>query len=420
MRIKSLNRPASKTYTFSFDNKGDLSAHNYNLVMSNGEIRTGAMLKKLDIPYPEGVVVKKVFFVGNRYYVLSSTNQLFLLKGEVWTQIAEVGDNPYIIDCSIGKNSLTAIGSDTNSLLVDGEGGVSVANLPKGSCAVMHCGRLFVASGNTLNFSKSLEVGDFSLGSDNGGFVFTDVEDGEIIALISNENVLVIFCEKTVYELIVGAKHEDFRLKRQDLSISVKKKSVGRVGDKVVFINNGRLCYYKNGNVKDIECKVLDEYYFDGQSTTSGNVYMAKIRKNSNRMKSLLHFDVSDFSSTSLTINGCELAEDGKFYDMNGFFQVTNNNDTKTDFYWESKIIDFEVSGKKDLLYFSAYSEGEVKVNILGDNVKRSFKLEKGYNERLLNIPAYGFTVSFSAEGRNFLVKDVKLKYRIRGERYGI
>ncbi len=416
MRMKSLNRPASKTYTFSFDNKGDISAHNYNLVMSNGEIRTGAMLKKLDIPHPEGIVVKRVFFVGNRYYVLSSTNQLFLLKGEVWTQIAEVGNNPYVIDCGIGENSLTAIGSDTNSFLVDCEGSISVANLPKGSCSTMHRGRLFVASENTLKFSKHLEIGNFSLGSDNGGFVFTDVEDGEIIALISNENVLVIFCEKTVYELIVGDKQEDFRLKRQDLSISAEKNSVGRVGDMIFFINHGKLSCYKNGNVKNIDCKVFDEYYFDGQSTASGSVYMAKIRKNSNRMKSLLHFDVSNFSATSLTINGCELVEDGKFYDMNGFFGLTNTNHTKTDFYWESKIIDFGVSGKKDLLYFSAYSEDEVNVNVLGDNVKRSFKLEKGYNERLLNIPAYGFTISFYAEGRNFLVKDVKLKYRIRGE----
>ena len=416
MRIKSLTKPKFRTYTFSLDKKGDLSAHNFNLIMTDGEIRSGAMVKKIDIPYPESLSIKKIFHVGERYFLQTKTNELYMLNGQVWENIAQVGDNLYITECSVGGSSLIAIGFDDGGFFIDQTGSILQADLPNGDCSVFYAGMLFVAKGNLLNFSKLLCVEDFSLGLNNGGFVKTEVNDGNILALVPMENCLVVFCEKGVYELTAVGERTDYKLIRQNVSISAEQGSVGYLGDKIFFINNGKLCYFKSGVVNSVDCDVFEDFYFDGQSTVSGGVYIAKIKGISNRVKKLLYFDTNGFESSIIDLNVSQTASEGILLSGTQFFGVSEKHNLNNDFFWESKLLDLGFSEKKDLLYFGAYSDGEVKVSITGDTIKKTFELKKGYNERLLNIPSYGFTLSFFASGNFFKVKDIKIKYRIRGE----
>lgn len=191
---------------------------------------------------------------GNSYLLASNSNALYYFLSGTWHIISTQGANVTAY-CQYGNKAwfATPQGSANQGFNWDPVAGVtSIANMPKGSSALIYKERMFIASGqaalaNTsrLNFSQATDLSN-ATGWPVSNFIDIKSGDGQdIIDIAVFANTIVIFKTNSTYIFSYDSSPSKGAVQPVNPSIGA-----GFVHNWVIYENN--LYVYHNGSVYEV------------------------------------------------------------------------------------------------------------------------------------------------------------------------
>lgn len=112
-----------------------------------------------------------------------------------------------------------------------------------GRCAAVHRERIFMGSGNVLRHTAPLRPGEWSLTKDETGTLTFDPAVGDILAILSFRDDLLVFCTHAVFRLEAEGRELDFRVHPVPFDGgAIRADSVADCGKYAVFCTERGLC----------------------------------------------------------------------------------------------------------------------------------------------------------------------------------
>ena len=136
----------------------------------------------------------QIFADKNFVFALGKDGYMYTLKDGSLKKISNAvysSGTPTVVSIlDNGQTKTLIINGYGRVEVVDSNGSVLTYILPKGNVATQYNGMLFIAQGNTINFSTPNNFSDFVMSLDRAGLIKTDEKDGEVVALIVNDGKL--------------------------------------------------------------------------------------------------------------------------------------------------------------------------------------------------------------------------------------
>ena len=417
MKIPFVKRIKNNLKTLSVENFCKIVKSSVNAdIDENGTIRCFSLNKYLSTAPTDWLLnVCKIndiiFYVANNGTVYYQVN-----KGGCGNVPATFTTEPEIILLKNEENGiLIANGVGDGYLLKDG-GVITQVALPVGGAMCYYNQRLFIANGRKLLFSAVDDYTNFTMDLNSGGMIQTSAEDGDILRLVENDGKLVIFTNKAVYEFTTDGERLDYKLERK-IEFAFNNfftKSVKVCDGKVVFINDNKLCTYKEGKIKEIDSYLdLDDVTVKNSFGVSGSAYYIALIENRYGGR-ILRYDFNGDRQCFIQTDYSLVCDGGMVSNNAGsIYTISQAEDSNCIVKFSS--IDFDMGTAKDKVIhkISAFCQGECILTVQSDCGNYDFILESGANLKRMNLPSS--TYSFNFSGNNgFSVYRLKIEYRVK------
>ncbi len=346
---------------------------------------------------------------GNTYAKIGDVFQL--------VTIIDVTKKPVISSIKVGQNRYPLIfcGDDT-ALYLDGDKVYRFANV----CCEHVCDNgemLFVSCDKTVTFSAVNDMTDFTFAVDRAGQINVDDSYGRIVGLSTESRNLIIFTEKSIFEFSPVGLRTDYTLKRLETPVlNVLEGSVKDVGDRIAFVSDGKLYYYKQGKIYTANSKLHTlKFKGAGNAVGDGSVYYLPVKCDGDSFYRLFRFDFS-IDKECLVRAYSSLIFDGAFSVGNG------------DYLYKIKAVDAGVKStydlcelnqeknRKTLVKIVAYVSGAGNVVLRGDSGKKELTFKDGLNEKRINLLSTNFSMEVSGLTSDFKIHEMRVKYITKGD----
>ena len=418
MRKKSvLTFPQYEQREYSLTKFKDKTATAENICVLDDSLETWAYYQDTGIYRPDNAYIQKIIVIDGKIYAYCDDSGLYRRNSTSWEKIFNCLKEPAIEKTQIdGKDYLVFAIADTCRLM-NSAGVVSQSNIPYGKVLKNYKGMLFIANGNQLKFSALLDKDNFNMSEYAGGMLETNVNDGNIIELVPEQDALVIFCQKAIYRLTAVGERQDYKLIREDFQINVLQGTIKKFGDGIYFSNGDSLFKYTKGNISQAKTSQgLSKYSFlSGVGVVDNAIYFCIREKNKNSQK-ILVLDAEGKRQTILPLYMPLLSDDGYFFEINQIKKVVVDGGVRRAFKWESKVLDLGTSLKKSLLRVSVDTTEPIKVSVIGNYSTKILEFNAGQSQQKINLPGYAYKIMVSGLGSNVSVNSIKLIYRVKEE----
>ena len=263
----------------------------------------------------------------------------------------------------------------------------------------------FIAKGNVLKIADAYGYCGTQLNDDMRIIVLSE-DFGEIVALSSYKEKLIIVCKKRILTLSFEKDGLYSLDSLEGNEINVDKKSVKKIGDKIFFVSKDNL-FAIGDKISKCESMLNKKGFIVYDNAFSFNgCYVLPIQKDGKRW--LYLYD---------TENGCDyLLKNGNLAFCDGGFAIDRENGFSYQLQdgvngycrIKSKTTNFNENGKKHLTLLTAYSEYPLTVKIEGDFGEKEYQFLSG--EIHLNCNLYSGYYSFTLESETKMkISDIKI-----------
>ncbi|MBE5736802.1 MAG: hypothetical protein E7348_00170 [Clostridiales bacterium] len=359
--------------------------------------------------------VVKGYFVANRVFVLCSDKSLYEFQGISFVKRLEgINKTPTLSKVKF-KGQDTVLVLSNSEAVVLGETNTNVS-VPYGTDACTYNGRIFVANGNTLYFSKEFDFVDFSVQASDFNFINLDENDERIMRIFDYDKALLIVCEKAMYKLTISSDYDYALNKLYADSLKIEQGSVCAVGDSILFMNANKLCSYKKDRVSEID-SVISDYQLVRQDVaySGGGKYYLPMSSMVDYKNYIYVYDTVSNKQCLTEKGSCALCG-GEFYvdNSSGYIcTLTLEKDTRQSGKWISKKVDFNTNVKKSLLSLSIHLDCDALLVVKGDFGSKEYSLKKGYCKKILNLYSCDFTFEISVDSGDLKAKNLQLEYSL-------
>ncbi len=353
----------------------------------------------------------KFYCANQKFFAFNQNdNGLYFLDGGEWVKLISYGVAPNITPIMVGEENCELILGNP-SYLMRRDLSVEQLNIPYSSVAVKYKNRLFTALNNSIYFSKLNDYFNFTEGA---GYIKTDGESGNILALIPTRAELVVVCEYGVYHLLTGNTFNGYKLIKQNVNALISYDSVKRTGNDIVLCAYNALFKLKNGFLTAIESKFLGNCVFEGQVCAEGKNYFAKVVDKKGNKYLYLYDSLKEqesfiqLSDFSLIDDGSCLMVDGKIKTIIKTYSITK------DVEWQSVWLDFGSTAIKNLVGVEIRSNQPCQLEIECAYEKQNFNLDAGLNLVKTNLSDKKFRVKLKFSSKREGVEKLKFIYRVQ------
>ncbi len=355
----------------------------------------------------------KLYKVNGKLFAYLTDGRILLSNGCSWQQIGASSVEPAIISLEIEGSLKTLLICD-GCYFVDNAGNLQAVNLPYGKCAVAYKNMLFIANGNNIAFSRVGAFTDFTSGLDSSGFISTDIESGEVLALFPTKSYLVVVCERAIYHLKPVGERADYQLIKQDVALNVKRNSPQAVGDDIYLFDGNAFCRYNNNAFYKIDCAINGKYTFDGQSCVYGNFYYSTIIDLAGNSYLYAYNGVT---GEEIIMEGeVVLGDDGLFVAGGSVKRFSSSPAQSQEIRWESVELDFDSPLRKTLLGVEVRASAPVAIRLSCAYANKTLEFASGLNLIKTNLTDKAFKINVHSSGRDAKVHEIRFNYRLQEE----
>ena len=419
MRKNYMVATALKNKLLSVDDISTITGFGANVCVG-GEISPSYKLKDLGVTCDSKIL--KLYNVWNRIFLYALNGVLYeYVDGNLYT-VAKISEKPLLTGVVVKGNREVLVQTDENSFIV-GTTAQPSGNIPIGSYSATYKGKMFVADNTKIYFGGPFSFDGYSVNLDNFGFIGMPMETGGIKGLAVYGDALIIITAHAIYKLTV-ADNVDYVVERIVApALSVAENSCKVVGDAVYFISGKRLAKYKNGNVTFLRTTLLGNNFKVGESAVLDDKYLVTITYLDHAVQAIYSYDtisgldqVTSTFSTALCDGGIVADDnDNRLYVMDESGIVNHGGA-----YWDSKVFDFNSAYSKVVSEINIVIDKPAELLVRGDFGLTRFTLEKGRNVKRLNLLSKTFEFDIKVKNDTFSARDLKIKYRVVGDNYGV
>ena len=338
---------------------------------------------------------------GNLYKALKSGDLLIANVGSIIPVPCEVKHN--------GEDKILFVGEKT--CFADG----TQFDLLPAEVAEVHCGGLYTAMNNVITLPSKFDYELNQTSLDVLGTISINEKSGKVLRLISNKDHLLIICEQAIYSLKTLGETFEYQLEKLALPIfDVNEQSIVKMGDSILMVSGKKLVKLYDGKLEILNSHLNSlDFKLTNYGSQNGSMYFLPVSINGSN--AIYIYDISEQAQCFFSFYGM-VAENGYMVASNNAVYIISkgqSNDKKT---IKSKTIDFSSDNYKALKGISLISDTTGECVINGDFGKRVFKLEQGFNKFNFNLRSKTFAFEFMSDKVDFLIKNINLKYSIKGE----
>lgn len=345
--------------------------------------------------------VKSYFNVNDKHLFWRDDNKVCILDGNDYTKLIESQNMPFVFNGKGEYEGKIMVLSSEGKLFVEGEGQYPA---PFGYPEFFG-GRLFIGCGDTVHFSALFSYSDFNYADNGAGKIKLDSSDGQIKGLKAHCGNLCVITEKAVYKIALVDESTEFTVERQNLPyLKVKSDTVVKIGDKIYFISDDKLCCF-NQNIEYIDSEI-NYKEISTKGYANGKRYIVASDKN------LFYHDTLTGEEGYLDMEYCTLCGDYFIHNLDLCVY-------KIDFSTPDSIClgyeNLDTARVKTLYSFSATCDSACKVTFYGDFGKKTYTLKAGYNYRNLNLVCVSAKITIDGLNGGGVDK-IKIRYSIKGD----
>ena len=253
--------------------------------------------------------------------------------------------------------------------------------VPFGDCALIKDGRIIVGKGQTLYYGEEFNFLEGSVKVGIDGFIGTPIQEGEIVGVEVYGQETVIIKTGAIYTLVSNEQTE-FGLEKFNLPyLNVHSQTVKTIGDKIIFINDGVPCVYKNRSLS-----VVDGIFHTVKITPNGRA--ARIGRNyvlpviADGKNAFYIYDTATCKEQLIGAPSNVVCDGGYVFDAvnNTLLLIDTNGQPHGELFWKSKSFDFGYAYRKNLVEINLYTNADCVFTVCGEFGEKKFFLKKGYS----------------------------------------
>lgn len=202
-------------------------------------------LKKGALVCADGSESFRTMSSGGRMFRGQYSGEIFALQGNSLYRYG-LGQSAYVgqfdgvnavVEYLDGDGNCVALAvTDTQVYRLDAYSSQVIEESVGGVCAAMHYERLFTAKGNKLYYSAPIAAENWNVATQGAGWLELPLEIGDIVALVSFEEKLYLFCERGIMRLrFLG---DTVNMKVTDVGVSyagILPRSIAKCGRMIVY-----------------------------------------------------------------------------------------------------------------------------------------------------------------------------------------
>ena len=301
-------------------------------------------------------------------------------------------------------------------VLVDESGFGKTLNVPSCDTAEVYAGMLFTGKNHKINYSALLNANDFSLGDLNGGYILLGRESGKIISLVKRKDVLIIFCERSVFELCAYGDSADYNLKQ--IAVNPYNESINfaeLMSDQKILVKIGEKLYFFSDEKFSLADSFINNggYEIIGSPACDGANYFMPVKQIKKDYCGIF-CRLSDKTECVVSCDKPIVTKKGHLLRSGKVFKIEKGC-SEDKYVWQSIPLDFGVIENKAILEVRSQTNGDVKLNISGQRSNNVLMLKNGYDAKKLNAEGQSFVLTINGK-QSATLKDLKFKYVKKGE----
>jgi len=231
---------------------------------------------------------------------------------------------------------------------------------------------------------------DFTFGIDRAGQFDIEGGYGDIVALATENKKLIIFTSRAIFEFCAIGARTDYTLKRIECDyLNVLENSVRDIGDRIIFVSDRKIYYYKSGKVYleqsflgDNDCIITNAPALDGK------IYYLPISYKGEEF--LFRYDLDNKKYNFITAISNDLF-DGEYpvYKNISMYKIDKVDVQKTPVYTAKSVLD--KTTKKVMVKIIAYVVGSATLTLNGNSGSCKIQLKDGLNEKKIRLSSISF-----------------------------
>ncbi|MBQ0099040.1 MAG: hypothetical protein KBS91_00635 [Firmicutes bacterium] len=354
--------------------------------------------------------LQKIYNVEGKLYYLYQDGYLY--EGN-WNTLKKVTENKFTSIVKVLKapsnfgNSILII--DGKNALIRGEFNGNVY-IPEGQEYLIYEDTIFLFNKNSLFFDCHTDD-DFLLKDDFFGRIDVPKSLGNIIHLEAVSNKLIVFCEYGISTLSILDDKKDYKLVDSiAMPLSIREKSIKKIGDDCYFVCGKKLCKYYNQKVSFVPFFLENKDYviFD-ESFSLNDLYCLPITYNGNNY--VYQYSTLCGNQKIVDVNGKHYADGGfVFESATRKVYLLDSGENQT-FTWESKSLDFDSEKIKYIKKICVHGKGAFSLSLLGNIENKTFNLNANESFNRLNFKSNKFSVSITSTERNACIDEIEIYY---------
>lgn len=439
------------TLNFSFEN-GVLKS-DWGISFAQGHYPGDGYLRYDIVKLAESYELKDIFYFKSRSWGINDWlmvveqkkgNTIFsyynMPESRVWYQfgypvrLTLQGDACAVNYNLNGQDMLLASSEETPLFTMYHDGNTTmynnkVADTPCFVDLAVHNERVFGVLGSDRNqvwFSDEFDPLNWRVDSESAGYIQFADDGGRVLKLISFQNYLYIFRERSIYRLTAYTVQSEFVLKKVADAEVIYKETISMEGDRIVFLTSNGLFSFDGYNVTPIAKELPELFYkeYACGSMFNGCYYLACRTDLASELSPDFYFNNAlikyNFSTGQMSvlapvdIHKMLVVKIGNISDLLFIFNVTNrncigtlqnkseilDNVTKKIFKSAENLIDKE--HLKTVRKISFTSKYPVMLIVCLDNKEYPFEIEGGEGIQNIVVDKSGYAFSVRLETTSY------------------
>lgn len=381
-----------------------------NCICGDGKIEPNKRNVKKSLSV-NGLIPLKLYNVDGKLYVYFNDKRLYKIVDNALIRVSETEfkNTPIILKAPVYyDDSIIIIDGDSAFITGKTDGNVY---FPKAKGFFVLEDYVFAYNGKSLFFGCRTDD-DFLLKDNYFGRI--DVGDGlgEIIGITAVKNVLAVFSNYGISTLSMLDNKKDYKLKESvALPLSIREKTIKRIGDSVYFIAGKKLCKYSLSGITFLDCflegkdfEIVDEAY------CYNDKYCLTVSIQGRRY--VYVYSAIDGLEKIIVSDNLLLADGGYCFDKTDNKIYSIEDGTGDLFYWKSKELCFNDNQAKIMSSVTVCGKGEFNLLISGEFGDREYNVSANKKLNGLALFSKSFIFEIDSKTASSLIDGIKIEYR--------
>lgn len=275
-------------------------------------------------------------------------------------------------------------------------------------------GRLFVGSGNRIQYSKAFDFTDFNVGSGFGGYISLEEKDGEFIKMFDINDKLYILCRNSILVFNGCGDQLEYSLKRLDvIGYDIIPRSVVQIGEKIFFAGKNRIYELSNNRLTFVPVNIPESGVSEGiDSGSVDGFYVVPIQTGYSNLGAFYDISNKKIHTANLAFpiaksEGYSIDFENRLCQIGIYLQNPDSN--KVNRLWTS----LGSCKRKMISAIEVENTKTANLVVYGEDKTHTFPLKSGLNTIRCNVSTVNVGIGISGAQDDFSMKKIKMTYRI-------